>query len=87
MGIKEDVYKMMHGIPCELNIDPRIWENEYGYKPCREDRKETMKQDIEIMLMKQNVKILKQDVDKMKKQIRELRQEKSKYKVKVKKRK
>ena len=57
MGIKEDVYKMMHGIPCELNIDPRIWENEYGYKPCREDRKETMKQDIEIMLMKQRNKI------------------------------
>lgn len=25
MGIKEDVYKMMHGIPCEPNIDPRIW--------------------------------------------------------------
>lgn len=87
MGIKEDVYKMMYGIPCESNIDPRILENEYGYKPCREDRKETMKQDIEIMLMKQNVKILKQDVDKMKKQIRELKQEKSKYKVKVKKRK
>lgn len=87
MGIEEDVYKIMHGIPCEPNIDPRIWENEYGYKPCREDRKETMKQDIEIMLMKQNVKILKQDVDKMKKQIRELKQEKSKYKVKVKKRK
>lgn len=87
MGIKEDVYKMMHGTPCEPNIDPRIWENEYGYKPCREDRKETMKQDIEIVLMKQNVKILKQDVDKMKKQIRELKQEKSKYKVKVKKRK
>ena len=46
-----------------------------------------MKQDIEIMLMKQNVEILKQDVDKMKKQIRELKQEKSKYYVKVKKRK
>lgn len=39
------------------------------------------------MLMKQNVEILKQDVDKMKKQIRELKQEKSKYYVKVKKRK
>lgn len=87
MGIEEDVYKIMHGIPCEPNIDPCIWENEYGYKSCREDRKEAMKQDIEIMLMKQNVKILKQDVDKMKKQIRELKQEKSKYKVKVKKRK
>ena len=30
MGIKEDVYKMMHGIPCELNIDPRIWETNMG---------------------------------------------------------
>lgn len=79
MGIKEDVYKMMHGIPCEPNIDPRIWENEYGYKPCREDRKETMKQDIEMMLMKQNVEILKQDVDKMKKQIRELKYKKRKW--------
>lgn len=69
MDIKEDVYKMMHGISCEPNIDPRIWENEYGYKPCREDRKEAMKQYIEIMLMKQNVRILKQDIDKMKKQI------------------
>ena len=49
MDIKEDVYKMMHGIPGEPNIDPRIWENEYEYKPCREDRKETMKQDIEII--------------------------------------
>ena len=87
MGIKEDVYKMMHGIPCEPNIEPCIWENEYGHKPCRENRKETMKQDIEMMLMKQNVEILKQDVDKMKKQIRELKQEKSKYQVKVKKRK
>lgn len=87
MGIEEDVYKLMHGIPCEPNIEPRIWENEYRYKSCREDRKEAMKQDIEIMLMKQNVKILKQDVDKMKKQIRKLKQEKSKYKVKVKKRK
>ena len=94
MGIEEDVYKIMHGIPCEPNIEPCIWENEYGHKPCRENRKETMKQDIEIMLMKQeimlmkqNVEILKQDVDKMKKQIRELKQEKSKYKVKVKKRK
>lgn len=79
MGIKEDVYKMMHGIPCEPNIDPRIWENEYGYKPCRENRKETMKQDIEMMLMKQNVEILKQDVDKMKKQIRELKYKKRKW--------
>mgnify|MGYP000165697282 FL=1 len=87
MGIEEDVYKIMHGIPCEPNIEPCIWENEYGHKPCRENRKETMKQDIEIMLMKQNVEILKQDVDKMKKQIRELKQEKSKYYVKVKKRK
>lgn len=87
MGIEEDVYKLMHGIPCEPNIDPRIWENEYGYKPCREDRKETMKQDIEMMLMKQNVEILKHDVAEMKKQIRELKQEKSKYYVKVKKRK
>lgn len=87
MGIEEDVYKIMHGIPCEPNIEPCIWENEYGHKPCRENRKETMKQDIEIMLMKQNVKILKQDVDKMKKQIRKLKQEKSKYYVKVKKRK
>ena len=66
MGIEEDVYKIMHGIPCEPNIEPCIWENEYGHKPCRENRKETMKQDIEIMLMKQNVEILKQDVDKMK---------------------
>ncbi len=87
MSIKEDVYKLMHEIPCELNIDPRIWENEYGYKPCREDRKETMKQDIEMMLMKQNVKILKQDVDKMKKQIRELKYKKAKHKIKIKKRK
>lgn len=87
MGIEEDVYKIMHGIPCEPNIEPCIWENEYGHKPCRENRKETMKQDIEMMLMKQNVEILKHDVDKMKKQIRELKQEKSKYKVKVKKRK
>lgn len=87
MSIEEDVYKIMHGIPCEPNIEPCIWENEYGHKPCRENRKETMKQDIEIMLMKQNVEILKQDVDKMKKQIRELKQEKSKYQVKVKKRK
>lgn len=87
MGIEEDVYKIMHGIPCEPNIEPCIWENEYGHKPCRKNRKETMKQDIEIMLMKQNVEILKQDVDKMKKQIRELKQEKSKYYVKVKKRK
>lgn len=87
MGIEEDVYKIMHGIPCEPNIEPCIWENEYGHKPCRENRKETMKQDIEMMLMKQNVEILKHDVDKMKKQIRKLKQEKSKYKVKVKKRK
>lgn len=87
MCIEEDVYKIMHGIPCEPNIEPCIWENEYGHKPCRENRKETMKQDIEMMLMKQNVEILKHDVDKMKKQIRELKQEKSKYKVKVKKRK
>lgn len=35
MSIKEDVYKLMHEIPCELNIDPRIWENEYRYKSCR----------------------------------------------------
>lgn len=87
MGIEEDVYKIMHGIPCEPNIEPCIWENEYGHKPCRENRKETMKQDIEMMLMKQNVEILKHDVDKMKKQIQKLKQEKSKYKVKVKKRK
>lgn len=78
MGIEEDVYKMMHGIPCEPNIEPCIWENEYGHKPCRENRKETMKQDIEMMLMKQNVKILKQDVDKMKKQIQELKYKKRK---------
>lgn len=78
MGIEEDVYKIMHGIPCEPNIDPRIWENEYGYKPCREDRKETMKQDIEMMLMKQNVEILKHDVAEMKKQIRELKYKKRK---------
>ena len=78
MSIKEDVYKLMHGIPCETDIDPRIWGNEYGYKPCREDRKETMKQYIEMMLMKQNVEILKQDVDKMKKQIRELKYKKRK---------
>mgnify|MGYP003215887962 CR=1 FL=1 len=79
MGIEEDVYKLMHGIPCEPNIDPRIWENEYGYKPCREDRKETMKQDIEMMLMKQNVEILKHDVAEMKKQIRELKHKKRKW--------
>lgn len=79
MGIEEDVYKIMHGIPCEPNIDPSIWENEYGYKPCREDRKETMKQDIEMILMKQNVEILKQDVDKMKKQIRKLKHKKRKW--------
>lgn len=78
MGIEEDVYKLMHGIPCEPNIDARIWENEYGYKPCREDRKETMKQDIEMMLMKQNVEILKHDVAEMKKQIRELKHKKRK---------
>ena len=35
MGIKEDVYKLMHEISCEPNIDPRVWENEYGYKSCR----------------------------------------------------
>lgn len=35
MSIKEDVYKLMHGIPCETDIDPRVWENEYGYKSCR----------------------------------------------------
>lgn len=68
----------MHEIPCEPNIDPRVWENEYGYKPCREDRKEAMKQYIEIMLMKQNVRILKQDIDKMKKQIQELKHNKRK---------
>ena len=68
----------MHEIPCEPNIDPRIWENEYRHKPCRENRKETMKQDIEIMLMKQNVRILKQDIDKMKKQIQELKHNKRK---------
>lgn len=78
MGIEEDVYKLMHGIPCEPNIDPCIWENEYGYKPCREDRKETMKQDIEMMLMKQNVEILKHDVAEMKKQIQELKYKKRK---------
>lgn len=87
MGIEEDVYKIMHGIPCEPNIESRIWENEYGYKPCREDRKETMKQDIEMMLMKQNVEILKQDVDKMKKQIQELKHDKAEHKIKIKKRK
>lgn len=85
MSIKEDVYKLMHGIPCETDIDPRIWENEYGYKPCRENRKETMKQDIEMMSMKQNVKILKQDVDKMKKQIQELKHNKAEHKIKIKK--
>lgn len=79
MGIEEDVYKLMHGIPCEPNIDPCIWENEYGYKPCREDRKETMKQDIEMMLMKQNVEILKHDVAEMKKQIQELKYKKRKW--------
>ena len=26
MSIKEDVYKLMHGIPCEPNIDPCIWK-------------------------------------------------------------
>lgn len=62
-------------------------ENEYGYKPCRENRKETMKQDIEIMLMKQNVRILKQDIDKMKKQIQELKHNKAEHKIKIKKRK
>ena len=46
-----------------------------------------MKQDIEIMLMKQNVEILKQDVDKMKKQIQELKHNKAKHKIKIKKRK
>lgn len=25
MGIKEDVYKLMHEIPCEPNIDPHVW--------------------------------------------------------------
>ena len=25
MSIKEDVYKMMHGISCEPNIDTCIW--------------------------------------------------------------
>lgn len=79
MGIEEDVYKIMHGIPCEPDIDPCIWENEYGYISCREDRKETMKQDIEMMLMKQNVEILKQDVDKMKKQIQKLKYKKRKW--------
>lgn len=78
MGIEEVVYKIMHGIPCEPDIDPCIWENEYGYISCREDRKETMKQDIEMMLMKQNVEILKQDVDKMKKQIQKLKYKKRK---------
>lgn len=87
MGIEEDVYKMMHGIPCEPNIDPCIWENEYGYKSCREDRKETMKQDIEMMLMKQNVEILKHDVAEMKKQIRELKHKRAEYKINIKKRK
>ena len=37
MGIEEDVYKIMHGIPCEPNIEPCLWENEYGHKPCREN--------------------------------------------------
>lgn len=44
-----------------------------------------MKQDIEIMLMKQNVEILKQDVDKMKKQIQELKHNKAEHKIKIKK--
>lgn len=60
-------------------------ENEYEYKSCREDKKEAMKQDIEIMLMKQNVEILKQDVDKMKKQIQELKHNKAEHKIKIKK--
>lgn len=60
-------------------------KNKYGYKPCREDRKEAMKQYIEIMLMKQNVEILKQDVDKMKKQIQELKHNKAEHKIKIKK--
>lgn len=87
MGIEEDVYKMMHGIPCMPNIEPRVWENEYANKSCREDSIEAMKQDIEIKSMKLNVKILKQDIDKMKKQIRELKRKKTKHIVKVKKRK
>ena len=74
MGIEEDVYKIMHGIPCEPNIEPRVWENEYANKSCREDSIEAMKQDIEIMSMKWNVEILKQDINKMKKQIQELKQ-------------
>ncbi len=80
MGIEEDVYKIMHGIPCEPNIEPRVWENEYANKSCREDS---------IEVMKWNVEILKQDINKMKKQIQELKQNKPKpkYKVKVKKRK
>lgn len=67
---------MMHGISCEPNIDTCIWENEYGHKPCRENRKETMKQNVEI---------LKQDVDKMKKQIQELKHNKAEHKIKIKK--
>ena len=74
MGIEEDVYKIMHGIPCEPNIEPRVWENEYANKSCREDSIEAMKQDIEIISMKWNVEILKQDINKMKKQIQELKQ-------------
>ena len=80
MGIEEDVYKIMHGIPCEPNIEPRIWENEYANKSCK---RTDVKQNIEIMSMKQNMELMKQDVERMKKQIQELKQEKYNYKVKV----
>ena len=87
MGIEEDVYKIMHGIPCEPNIEPRVWENEYANKSCGKTDVKQDKQNIEIMIMKQNMELMKQDVESMKKQIQELKQEKSNHKVKVKKRK
>lgn len=86
MGIEEDVYKIMHGIPCEPDIYDN--DNEFEFELHKPHRKNDIHiQPTRSINIKQDIETIKQDIKSMKKHIRKLEQKKSKHKVKVKNRK